>query len=301
MSRVLPAISALGTTWLVEIFDQVTEEQAAVIYDDCCLFLFTFEVNYSRFKPDSIISTLNRTKILDQPDALTTSLLTFGRNMYQETNGVFNILVGEALEHRGYDANYSLTPKSKEEPTPPSPLEALIISRDKITLLGGQIDLGGFAKGYAIDLLAKRLKEQRGLNYFLINGGGDMFATSDHCEPITIYLEHPTKPGSFVAETTLKDQGFAASSSHKRKWQVDGTEYSHIVDTRSKDPKRAAGKLATPPPANTLGIYTKAPTAAEADTWATTLLINPNSSTSPSIAICTFNTTTKTQRRSPNF
>lgn len=300
MSRVLPAISALGTTWLVEIFDPITEEQTAIIYDDCCLFLTDFEANYSRFKPDSIISTLNRIKILNQPDALTTALLTFGRNMYKETNGVFNILVGELLEHRGYDANYSLTPKSKEEPTPPSPLGALTITRDRITLSGGQIDLGGFAKGYAIDLLAKQLKEQQGLNYFLINGGGDMYATSDHGEPITIYLEHPTEPGTYVAETTLKDQGFAASSTHKRKWQVGGTEYSHIVDTRSKDPKRVVGKLVTPPLPNTLGIYTKAPIAAEADAWATTLLINPNSPTPPNVAVCTFNTT-KPERRSSNF
>jgi thiamine biosynthesis lipoprotein ApbE len=87
--------------------------------------------------------------------------------MYEKTGGIFNILVGEVLEHRGYDAKYSLAPQTNQEPIPPSPLSALTITPKKITLKAGQIDLGGFGKGYAIDLLAKRLQEKHGFEYFL--------------------------------------------------------------------------------------------------------------------------------------
>lgn len=62
MSKTLPAISALGTQWLVEIFDEATEEKVDETTSLVDLFLTNFEDKYSRFLPDSIISTVNRTK-----------------------------------------------------------------------------------------------------------------------------------------------------------------------------------------------------------------------------------------------
>jgi hypothetical protein len=64
MSKVLPAIKALGTTWFVELFDEVPAKTADETYGLIGRFLSEFEATYSRFKPDSIISTVNRTKQL---------------------------------------------------------------------------------------------------------------------------------------------------------------------------------------------------------------------------------------------
>jgi thiamine biosynthesis lipoprotein len=223
--------------------------------------LSDFEAKYSRFKPDSTISLLNAAGTLADSDETTIELLTLGQQLYRDTGGIFNILVGEHLIARGYDADYSFAPTEEPE-TVPSPLEALTITTDRITLTAGHIDLGGYGKGFLIDRLADWLRE-RGLEHFLINGGGDMYATSDNGQPITIYLEHPTEPGTYIAETTLIDQGFAASSTHKRRWKVSGKEYSHIVDTSSEKSDHA----------DEFGIYVKAQNAVTADAWATTLLI----------------------------
>ncbi len=261
MSTVLPAISALGTTWLVELFDGTANEKADETHGLIRLFLAAFETKYSRFNPDSIISTINRTNELENPDETTIELLTLGQQLYHDTDGIFNMLVGKHLIARGYDADYSFAPTEEPE-TVPSPLKALTITPERITLTAGHIDLGGYGKGFLIDRLANWLRE-RGFEYFLINGGGDMYATSDHSEPITIYLEHPTEPGTYIAETTLKDQGFAASSTHKRRWKVSGKEYSHIVDTSAEKSISV----------DEFGIYVKAPKAVTADAWATTLLI----------------------------
>jgi thiamine biosynthesis lipoprotein len=204
---------------------------------------------------------------LDNPDETTLEILRLGQQLYQDTNGIFNFLVGGHLVARGYDADYSFAPKT--EPTDfPNPLTDLIITDFEITLKNGHIDLGGYGKGYLIDLLSQYLRTL-GLTYFLINGGGDMYATSDRGKPITIYLEHPTEPGIYIAETNLKDQGFAASSTHKRRWKVSGTEYSHIVDTSTGHTKGAASQNP-----DEFGIYVKAPSAVLADAWATTLLIS---------------------------
>ncbi len=301
MSIVLPTIPALGTTWLVEIFGDVSKEKA----DETCglirLFLIDFEAKYSRFKPDSIISTINYTKRLDRPDQTTIELLHLGQQLYKDTDGIFNILVGEHLLARGYDADYSFSPVA-EPLTIPSPLQSLTISDSLITLSAGAVDLGGYGKGFAIDRLANYLHEL-GFPYFLINGGGDMYATSDQGVPVTIYLEHPTKPGTYVEQTSLQDQGFAASSTHKRRWKVAGQEYSHIVDTSTQKGETSTN---TNPNPDTLGIYVKAPKAVTADAWATTLLIsNPENHASvienTQISYAIFNTTSNTLTQSNNF
>ncbi len=298
MSIVLPPLSALGTVWYVELFDSLNQEKADETSGLVRLFLTDFEEKYSRFKPHSLISTLNNTGALINPDQTTIALLTLAQKFYRDTGGIFNPLIGEHLLARGYDTNYSFTPKT--EPSDfPSPLTALSISRESIKLTAGQIDLGGYGKGWLIDQLSLFLRD-RGFQYFLINGGGDMYATSNYDEPIPIYLEHPTLPNTYIAETTLKNQGFAASSTEKRRWQVAGKKYSHIVDTTN--PTKNSSDLNN----DTFGIYVKAPLAVTADAWSTTLLISKPEThqallTQEQVTHATFNVQSGTLISSPNF
>ncbi len=301
MSTNLPVIDALGTVWFIEIFSSIDEPQTDVLREDISLFLADFEAKYSRFKPDSIISTINRTKTLNDPDPETIELLEFGRNMFSETNGVFNLLVGEVMLHRGYDPEYSFKPKLSLEPEVPSPLEALLISPEKVTLSAGQIDLGGYGKGYAIDLVAKRLHAKHGLEFFLINGGGDIYATSDRGQPVTIYLEHPVQPDTYIKETTLFNQGFASSSTFKRRWKSDQRTYTHIVETKTAHSTASRIEGTTIANNKKLGVYVKAPTATLADVWSTTFLIRPETKTPPTIAKSIFDTDKNTLTNSPNF
>jgi FAD:protein FMN transferase len=262
MSIVLPAITALGTTWYVELFADLTIEKTNETQCLVGLFLSQFENTYSRFKTDSILSRLNQTGRLKDPDHTTRELLILGQQFYRDTSGIFNILLGEHLIARGYDATYSFRPTTAPGDFP-SPLTDLIVTDTLITLTRGQLDLGGYGKGFLIDRLSAYLTTL-GLPCHLINGGGDMYGTSDQGEAIEIYLEHPIEPGTYVGTTTLKDQGFAASSSHKRRWKVDDKEYSHIIHT-AKD---------TTETLDDFGTYIKAPKAVMADVWATTLLIS---------------------------
>jgi FAD:protein FMN transferase len=261
MSLTLPTIAALGTSWWIEVFDEVATERQSVIHDDCLAFLCQFEGDYSRFKPDSYISRLNTELYLDHPTPELMNLLTFGVAQFKRTEGIFNIMVGSKLVDTGYNATYSFTAKPEQSPIQ-NPLEVLHISNKSITLNAGAIDIGGFGKGWAIDSVAKILREKHSLQYFLINGGGDMYATSDHDIPVTIYLEHPTEAASYLTTTTLLNQGFAASSPHKRAWQYNGTTYSHIIDTTQTETKKRPD-----------ATFIKATTACTADIFATVALI----------------------------
>lgn len=262
----LPTISVLGTSWWIEVFEVEDTKKTHAIYDDVCLFLSAFEAKYSRFKADSLLSVLNTKRQIVDPDPETVAILSLVHRFYGDTQGVFNPLVGEALEASGYDVAYSFAEKGSavQHEAIPNPQQALSISPALIVLHEGRLDLGGYGKGYLIDLLAQYLHTVHGLSQFLINGGGDMYATHRDGKPIPIYYEHPTKPGEIIAEDTLFQEGFAASSTLKRRWSSGERTHTHIID-----PRTGTSSIVD------RGVYVKAPSALLADVWATTLLLSP--------------------------
>lgn len=254
----LPPINALGTTWWLEIFDLVSDDKKKQTHAIAIGYLQQFEQRYSRFLTDSWISRLNAERSYHAPDQEFIDLLTYGLSAYRRTNDAFNLLIGNQLIARGYDAAYSFIP-SKEPPPPPDPHDVLTISSTRITLTDKHtIDCGGFGKGYAIDGLAALL-QAHGYVYFLINGGGDMYVTSDHEAPITIHLEHPTEPGISLGTVALKNVGFAASSSFKRMWHTKEQTYSHLMTT-DQQPSHVAS-------------FVIADNARDADVFATTCTV----------------------------
>lgn len=251
---------ALGTTWWIEIFDHETSaDTLKVTFGSLERFVHAYEAAYSRFKPDSVISTLNKHRTVPEPTEACRALLTYGKELYLRSNTHFNLLTGHILEARGYNQDLTFTATAPESLTAGNPITDLLISIEEISLQYGNVDIGGFGKGYLIDLLAEQLRAV-GFQYFLINGGGDMYATSEHGEPIEIYLEHPTKALHMVHRSTLLNEGFASSSPFKRVWQTKGKTYSHIV-TDTDAPQVAS--------------YVKATTARDADAFATVALMLP--------------------------
>jgi len=252
---------AIGTHFWIEIFDEVSDEELEATKGRLELLSSLFNQQYSRFRADSYVGTLNENRQLEYPTGECRALLLYGKELYLRSQGAFNILSGHILEARGYDANYSFTATEDADTlAAANPLTDLTITESKITLTAGNIDLGGYGKGYLIDRMADDLKVH-GVEHFLVNGGGDMYATSDEDnEPLTIYLEHPTNVGQYLIETKLLNQGFAASSPFKRRWKSGHKDYHHIIATTD------VPEIAT---------FVKATTAVDADAFATVSMLLP--------------------------
>ena len=283
------SFKALGTQWWIEIFTDLDDTQQAEVKDFCLLFVATYENNYSRFKSNSQLSILNRDRVLPHPSPEFIRLLEYGKQLYLRSDTHFNLLTGHILESKGYDAAYSFQDTQSGE-TPGNPITDLTITADTFELHHGNVDLGGFGKGYLIDLLASEFKNTLNLQEFLINGGGDMYATHHNGNAIEIYLEHPIKHGTMIASTKLLNQGFAASSPHRRVWQnATGTHHHIIGDTITAD-----------------GTYIKAASAADADAFATAILqLNPGKiealAQQENLAVAQVNTATNLLTRTKNF
>jgi len=288
VSNTLKPIHNLGTTWFIEIFDSITPK---TLYDAEMRtesFLSSYNAAYSRFLSNSLITRLNTERTLHNPPDVLIDIIRIGQTWFQKTKGVFNILIEEELVRRGYDSNYSFKEKTTNKPlTFADPLTDITLTSTSITLSRGRVDLGGYGKGYAIDRVADIL-QSIGVRYFLINGGGDIYATTDNGKPITIYLEHPTKEGVFLGETTLAHEAFASSSPYTRQWRGVTTTQNHLVQTNHATP-------------DVIASYVKANSAVEADILATTAALSPSIIKQRNYAIASYNPYTNICTHTPSF
>jgi FAD:protein FMN transferase len=99
-----------------------------------------------------------------------------------------------------------------------------------------QLDFGGYAKGYALDL-AERMLRAKGVRSALINIGGNILAIGSRGErPWRVGIQHPRKP-SAIATLDLRDgEAVGTSGDYQRYFLVDGRRYCHIIDPRTGKP-----------------------------------------------------------------
>lgn len=92
------------------------------------------------------------------------------------------------------------------------------------------IDLGGFAKGHAVDR-ATALLQRRGITQAMVSAGGDSRAIGDHRgRPWSVAIRHPRRPGEVVAVLPLEDTSISTSGDYERYFEEDGQRHHHLID-----------------------------------------------------------------------
>ena len=126
------------------------------------------------------------------------------------------------------------------------------------TVADVQVDVGGIAKGYALDLAAEAMLGA-GATSGLIDVGGDVLAVgrSDEDKPWRVGVQHPFGQG-LADVLELTDRAVATSGVQQRFTVIEGRRYSHIVDPRTGWPAAEAPS-----------VTVIAATGAMADAWAT--------------------------------
>jgi thiamine biosynthesis lipoprotein len=121
------------------------------------------------------------------------------------------------------------------------------------------LDLGGVAKGLAVDLAASALREYRN---FVVDAGGDLFlgGLNAQDEPWRVGIRHPRREGQTIAMLRVSDRAVCTSGDYERRSGSDGD--SHLMDARTSEPARAA-----------ISATVLAPTALVADAFATAAFV----------------------------
>ena len=95
---------------------------------------------------------------------------------------------------------------------------------------GMRIDLGGIAKGYAVDRGIDILKA-RGIQHAVVTAGGDSRILGDHMgRPWLVAIRHPDDPSKVVTRIPLSDSAMSTSGDYERYFDEDGVRYHHIID-----------------------------------------------------------------------
>jgi thiamine biosynthesis lipoprotein len=98
---------------------------------------------------------------------------------------------------------------------------------------GMRIDLGGFAKGHAVDRAA-RLVAGLGIQHAIVSAGGDSRVIGDRLgRPWTVAVADPRQPGRVVAVLPLQDCSVSTSGDYERYFVRNGVRCHHILDPRT--------------------------------------------------------------------
>ncbi|HEX9773082.1 MAG TPA: FAD:protein FMN transferase [Steroidobacteraceae bacterium] len=105
---------------------------------------------------------------------------------------------------------------------------------------GVRIDLGGIAKGHAVDRGIDVLR-QLGVERAMVNAGGDTRIIGDRLgRPWVVGIRHPDDENRIVLRIPLTDAALSTSGDYERFFEEDGVRYHHILDPRTG---KSASKL----------------------------------------------------------
>jgi FAD:protein FMN transferase len=101
------------------------------------------------------------------------------------------------------------------------------------------LDLGGIAKGYAVDRAVDVLREW-GIAKALVNAGGDLYALgrSPEGEAWRVGVQSPDDPTQLTATLQLEDQAVATSGDYQQYFDHGGRRYHHLLDPQTGEPRR---------------------------------------------------------------
>lgn len=102
------------------------------------------------------------------------------------------------------------------------------------------LDLGGIAKGYAIDQAIEVLQRE-GIHDAMVNAGGDLRVMGDKDgQPWRIGLQHPRQKDQVIALSNLSgDRAMVTSGDYERVFFHEDVRYHHILDPATGRPSHS--------------------------------------------------------------
>jgi thiamine biosynthesis lipoprotein len=228
----------MGTRCAVELWaDDKASGDAAI--DAVLTDMRRIDAAMSTYKPDSEISRVNA-QAGKSPVVISTelfALLETAQQYSRLSNGVFDITY--ASVGYLYDYRKHVRPDDKAIGTALDSVDyrQLKLDAKKHSIAFGKpgmrIDLGGIAKGYAVDRGIDILKA-RGIVHAMVNAGGDTRVIGDRLgKPWVIGIRHPDRKDEIALRIPLVDAAFSTSGDYERFFDEGGVRYHHILDPKT--------------------------------------------------------------------
>ena len=210
------------------------------------------EARYSRYRPSSLLSEINRVAAHGgdlEVDTETASLLDYAATCYRESGGLFDITSGVLRRTWKFSRDEAPRPPTASQLRPLLELTgweklAWEPPRLKFGVRGMEIDFGGIVKEYAADRVSA-LCRQAGAVHGLVNLGGDISVIGARTDggAWTIGIQHPEQAGKLLQTVELHRGGMTTSGDYERCLVLDGVRYGHILNPRTGWPVRGLSSV----------------------------------------------------------
>ena len=164
-------------------------------------------------------------------------LIKRSKEIYDSTNGVFDITIYPIMQAWGFPTENYCVPGKKELKKLRGLMGADHVLYDEkkqeVTLNkeGMKIDLGGIAKGYTSSKVMDIFKEN-GISSAVISLGGNVQTLNGKPDGSDwrVAVENPADTGSYIGVLSIKDKAVITSGGYERYFKQDGKTYHHIID-----------------------------------------------------------------------
>jgi thiamine biosynthesis lipoprotein len=200
----------------------------------------------SHYKKDSPLSRLNR-EASAGPVAVDSELFDFlgvCQRYSRDSGGAFDVTVGPLMKAWGFFAGDGRVPTERDLKDARARTGYRHVLLDPVSRTvrfdrpGVELDLGGIAKGYAVDRVVSLLRP-RGVTAALVSAGGSTLfglGAPPGAAGWQVDVDDPVDPHKTALSVVLKDRALSVSGSSEKAFIVSGRRYTHVMDPRSGRP-----------------------------------------------------------------
>ncbi|MGM9488672.1 FAD:protein FMN transferase [Ideonella sp. YS5] len=226
----------MGTAISVELWACSRAEGEAAI-DAVMGEMHRIDRTMSPHKPDSELSRINRdagrgpVRLSAEMAALVGRAIEFSR----WSDGAFDITYASVGQLYDYRAGVAPDDETLAAARQAIGWQELLLEGTTLRFghPGMRIDLGGFAKGHAVDRSIAILRE-RGIAHAMVSAGGDSHLLGDHRgRPWMIAVRDPRRQAGAVAVLPLQDVAVSTSGDYERFFVKGGVRHHHLIDPRT--------------------------------------------------------------------
>ena len=232
---------------------EAAQEILQAVHDELKYYHRLFDI-YQSYEGVNNLYTVNRNAGI-APVAVEEplyDLIAFGKEMYARTGGKTNIALGSVLsiwhEYRELglaDPEHAAVPSAEElyRAGEHTDIEQVVLDPEAGTVYLADpemsLDVGAVAKGYAVELTARKMEAQ-GVASLLMSIGGNLRSIGRKGDGTTwrAGVQNPdlTAAAQNLALLDLTDASLVTSGSYQRYYTVDGKQYHHIIDPETLYP-----------------------------------------------------------------
>ena len=226
----------MGTRVAVELWHSdsaVAERCSAKVFSE----MERIDARMSSYKANSELSRINANAASGEVElsAELQHLISRSIHFSEISHGAFDITYASVGYRYDYRKRQQPSAEWLAEKLPAIDYRHIQLNGDKIHFSDAavRIDLGGIAKGYAVDRAIDLLR-QCGINRAMVSAGGDSRIIGDHDgRPWIIGVQHPRDPDGIALRLPLSDPAVSTSGDYERYFFDNGERIHHIINPKT--------------------------------------------------------------------